>query len=45
MEFLLQLIAEMINVNENETQIEPSEELVTAEEESVENIFGMMHFH
>lgn len=48
MEFLLQIIAEMLQSNEEEIKMETTEELELVnmeEEESIENIFGMMHFH
>jgi len=46
MEFLLQLFAEFIQGEETETITDSSNELELVEEqESAENIFGMMHFH
>ncbi len=48
MEFILQLFAELIQNNENESIINSTDELELVEveeQESVENIFGMMHFH
>ncbi len=48
MEFLLQLFAELIQADEKENIVNTNDELelVEVEEaESIENIFGMMHFH
>ncbi|SMO43074.1 hypothetical protein SAMN06265379_101771 [Saccharicrinis carchari] len=46
MEFLLQLFAELVKGNENIYETKDELELAELEEnQSVENIFTMMHFH
>ncbi|MGQ1786041.1 MULTISPECIES: hypothetical protein [unclassified Saccharicrinis] len=48
MEFLLQLLAELIQGNEIENSVHTNKEPEIAEvkeNEELENIFGMMHFH
>lgn len=50
MEFLLQMLAELFNSQDNKENITitPNEELELVdimEDEQTENIFGMMHFH